>query len=139
MQLFHHDNGDLEFVRRDIIGQSATELDETGDPKRSWLDVFQTLYPFNGYKSLPADAVQLAYSRHFHLEIHDILSEEARPPEAVSIQHPYVSAIADSRVLEITKAAKPKTIYDKMFWVLSTALFVELLIWGVVYAITKAG
>ena len=35
MQLYHHDNGDLEFIRREIIGQSATEFDYNREPKRS--------------------------------------------------------------------------------------------------------
>ena len=134
MQLFHHDNGDLEFIRRKIVGESATEFDDTGDPKRSWIDYYQTLYPFNGYKGIPADAVQLAYSRHFHLEIHDILSDEQRPPDGNSMNTPFITAIAEARAIEITKAAKPRTIYEKLTWILGSALLIEMLIWGISYA-----
>ena len=134
LQLYHHDNTDLEFVKRRIIGQSATELDNTGDPKRSWVDYYQTLYPFDGYKGIAADAVQLAYGRHFHLEMHDILPEELRPPEDISMDSPYISAIANARVVEITKAAKPRTIYETLTWILGSALLVEFIIWGIAYA-----
>lgn len=134
MQLFHHDNGDLEFIRRKIVGESATEFDNTGDPKRSWIDYYQTLYPFNGYKGIPADAVQLAYSRHFHLEIHDILADEQRPPDGNSMNTPFITAIAEARAIEITKAAKPRTIYEKLTWILGSALLIEMLIWGISYA-----
>ena len=79
-QLYHYDNGDVEFIRRPLIGGSPTELDDSGNPTRSWIDYFETLYAFDGYGNIPADTVQLAYGRHFHLEIHDILSEEIRPP-----------------------------------------------------------
>jgi len=134
MQLFHHDNGDLEFIRREIVGESATEFDNTRDPKRSWIDYYQTLYPFDGYKSIPADVIQLAYSRHFHLEVHDILTEEQRPPESDSLDNPFITAIAEARAVEITKAAKPKTIYEKLTWILGAALLIEMLIWGIGYA-----
>lgn len=134
MQLYHHDNGDLEFIRRNIIGQSASEIDNTGDPKRSWIDYYQTLYPFNGYKRIPADAVQLAYGRHFHLEIHDILSEEQRPPEGDAMDIPFITSIAEARAAEITRAAKPHTMWEKLTWILGLALLIELLIWGIGYA-----
>lgn len=134
MQLFNHDNGDLEFIRRPIVGQSATELDETSDPKRSWVDYYQTLYPFDGYKGVPADAIQLAYSRHFHLEIHDILDENLRPPAGDKMDSPFLSSIAESRAVEVAKNTKPKTIYEKMTMLLGAALLIELLIWGIAYA-----
>jgi len=141
MQLYHHDNGDLEFIRRDIIGQSATELDNTGEPARSWVDYLQALYYFKGYTRpgllgmatgvIPSDAVQPAYGRHFHLELHDILSDEQRPPDGNALDNPYITAVAENRVVEITKAAKPRTVYDKLTLILAGALFIELLIWGV--------
>ena len=133
MQLYHHDNGDLEFVKRNIIGESATELDNTGDPKRSWIDYYQSLYPFDGYMNIPADIVQLAYSRHFHLEIHDILDDKKRPPDTDvdSMNTPFITQIAEARAMEITKAAKPRSAWEKMTWILGAALFVELLIWGI--------
>ena len=134
MQLFHHDNGDLEFIRRKIVGESATEFDNTDDPMRSWIDYFQTLYPFNGYKNIPADAIQLAYPRHFHLEIHDILSEEQRPPDGDSMDTPFITAIAEARASEITKTPKPRTIWEKLTWILGLALLMEILIWGIGYA-----
>jgi len=134
MQLYHHDNGDLEFVRRRIVGQSATELDNTSDPKRSWIDYYQTLYPFNGFRGIRADAIQLAYGRHFHLELHNILSDEQRPPESDAMDSEFLSAIAENRAIELQKNAKPRTIYEKLTWILGGALFIELLIWGISYA-----
>lgn len=135
MQLFHHDNGDLEFVKRTIIGESATEIDNTGSPKRSWIDYYQTLYPFDGYKGVPADAVQLAYSRHFHLEIHNILKPEQRPPENNALDSPFISAIAESRAIEITKSAKPRTIYETLTLILGVSLVLEIIVWGIAYAV----
>jgi len=134
MQLYHHDNGDLEFIKRDIIGESATELDDTKSPKRSWIDYFQTLYPFNGYKGVSADSVQLAYSRHFHLEIHDILPDDKRPPDGDSMNNPFITAIAEARAIELNKAKKPRTIYEKLTLILGTCLVIEMLIWGIGYA-----
>lgn len=134
MQLFHHDNGDLEFIKRDIIGESATELDETKSPKRSWIDYYQTLYPFNGYRGISADIVQLAYSRHFHLEIHDILTDEQRPPDGDSMNNPFITAIAEARAIEISKAKKPRSIYEKLTILLGAALIIEMLIWGIGHA-----
>ena len=134
MQLYHHDNSDLEFIKRDIIGQSSTELDDTKTSKRSWIDYYQTLYQLDGYKNIPADMVQLAYSRHFHLEIHDILPEEQRPPDSDAMNTPFITAIAEARSIELSKAAKPKTIYEKMTWMLGLALLIEMLIWGIGYA-----
>ena len=134
MQLHHHDNGDLEFRRQKIVGESATEFDNTGEPLRSWIDYYQTLYPFNGFRSIPADAVQLTYSRHFHLEIHDILPKEQRPPDDNSMDSPFITAIAEARASEITKTAKPHTIWERLTWILGLALLIELLIWGISYA-----
>jgi len=140
MQLFHHDNGDLEFIRRDIVGESVTEFDNTGDPKRSWMDYFETLYPFNGYGGVPADAVQLAYGRHFHLEIHNILSDEKRPPDTDSMtNNQFITSIAESRAMEIAKSAKPRTIYEKITIVLSIGLIIEILAWGVALALRHSG
>lgn len=135
LQLFHHDNGDLEFIRRKIIGESATELDNTGNPKRSWIDYFQTLYPFDGYKGVPADGVQIAYGRHFHLELHNILKKEQRPPDDNSLDSPFISAIAESRAIEITKSAKPRTIYEKLTLILAGALTLQLIVWGIAYVV----
>ena len=133
LQLFHHDNGDLEFRRMEIVGQSATEFDHTKQPVAAWIDYYQTLYPFNGYKNVPADAVQLAYGRHFHLEIHDILPEDLRPPDDDALDSPFMSAIAENRAAEILKTAKPRTIYESMTILLGAAFIIELLIWGLSY------
>jgi len=133
MQLYHHDNGDLEFIRRTIVGESATEFDNTGVPKNSWWDPFATLYPFDGYKGIPADAIQLAYGRHFHLEIHDILPSALRPPDDDSMNTPFISAIAEARCIELTKSAKPRTIYEKLTLILGIGFIIELLIWGLSY------
>jgi len=134
MQLYHHDNGDLEFVKRSIVGESATELDDTKAPKRSWIDYYQTLYPFDGYRGIPADIIQIAYSRHFHLEIHNILPNNQRPPDDDSMNNPFITAIAEARAIELSRAAKPKTVYEKMTWMLGVALVLEILIWGIGYA-----
>lgn len=134
MQLYHHDNGDLEFIRRDIVGISATEFDETKTPKRSWIDYYKCLYPFDGYKNIPADVIQLAYSRHFHLEIHDILSDDERPPDDDAMDTPFISGIAEARCIELSKAAKPRSIYEKMTVILGIALVLEVLLWGIGYA-----
>ena len=134
LQLYHYDNGDLEFIKRDIVGESATEFDNAGEPLGSWWDPYATLYPFDGYKNISADAVQIAYGRHFHLEIHDILSDEQRPPNEDSMDTPWITAIAEARCVEITKAAKPKTIYEILTKILGGALIIEMLIWGIGYA-----
>jgi len=134
MHLYHHDNGDLEFIRRELVGESATEFDNTHVPKRSWWDPFATLYPFDGYGGIPADAVQLAYGRHFHLEIHDILPDDKRPPEDNSMDTPWITAIAEARCVEITKSAKPRTIYETLTLILGAGFIIELLIWGLSYA-----
>ena len=134
MQLYHHDNGDLEFIRREIIGESTTEFDNTRMPIRSWWDPFATLYPFDGYKGIPADTIQLAYGRHFHLEIHDILPDDLRPPADDSMDSPFISAIAEARCVELTKSAKPRTIYEKLTLILGAGFIIELLIWGLSYA-----
>lgn len=133
MQLFHYDNGDLEFIRREIIGESTTEFDSSHIPKNSWWDPFAPLYPFDGYKGIPADAIQLAYGRHFHLEIHDILPEKQRPPDGDSMDTPWIAAIAEARCVEITKSAKPRTIYHTLTLILGAGFIIELLIWGLSY------
>lgn len=135
MQLYHYDNGDLEFIRREIVGESATEFDNHRVPIRSWWDPFATLYPFDGYKGIPADAIQLAYGRHFHLEIHDILPDNARPPEDNSMDTPFITAIAEARCVEITKSAKPRTIYETLTLILGAGFIIELLIWGISYVL----
>lgn len=132
-QLYHHDNGDLEFVKRDIVGNSLTELNDNEEPLRSWIDYYQTLYPFDGYKGIPADNVQLAYGRHFHLEIHDILPDDIRPPEDMKMDSPFMSSIAEARAIEISKSKRPKSIYEKMTYILGAALILELLVWGIAF------
>jgi len=133
LQLFHYDNGDREFVWRKIIGESATEM-SGGIPCASWWDPYGTLYPFDGFRGISSGAVQLAYRRHFHLEIHDILPKEKRPPESDSMNTPWITAIAESRCIEITKSAKPKTIYEKLTTIFGIALVLEMIIWGIGYA-----
>lgn len=136
MQLYHHENGDLEFIKRPVVGESVTEFDNTGDPKRSWIDYYETLYPFNGYEGVPADAVQLAYGRHFHLEIHNILNAEKRPPDTDSmVNNKFISAVAESRAMEIAKTAKPKVIYETLTLILGSGFIIELLIWGVAFGL----
>ena len=135
MQLFHYDNGDLDFIERLIIGESATEMDNQNEPVNSWWDPYATLYPFDGYKKIPAAAIQLAYSRHYHLEIHDILTEEQRPPDGDdSMDSPFITAIAEARAAELTRSAKPRTVWEKLTWMLGVALLIEMLIWGIGYA-----
>jgi len=134
LQLYHYDNGDLEFIKRPLMSEAAVEYDNTGEPVRAWRDLFQTLYPFDGYKGIGADAVQVAYGRHFLLELHDILDNDMRPPNNDAMDNSYITAIAEARAVEITKSAKPRTIYEKLTWILGSALFVELLIWGFSYA-----
>ena len=134
MQLYHHDNGDIEFIKRRIIGESASEIDNTGVACRSWWDPYATLYPFDGYKNIPMGSLQLAYGRHFHLEMHNILPEEQRPPDGDAMDTPFITAIAEARALEVTKSAKPRTMYEKLTWILGAALIVELIIWGIGYA-----
>lgn len=131
MQLYHHDNGDLEFRRLKIIGQAACDIDDKGDPKASWIDFLQTLYPFDGYKNIPADAVQPAYGRHYHLELHNILPEDLRPSDNGTLDCDYISAVADTRASEINKAPKPRTIWEKVTLGLMGAVFLELIIWGI--------
>jgi hypothetical protein len=136
MQLYHHENSDLEFIKRPVVGESVTEFDDTGDPKRSWIDYYETLYPFNGYEGVPADAVQLAYGRHFHLEIHDILKDDKRPPDTDSmINNVFITAVAESRAMELAKTAKPKTVYEKLTLLLGSGFIIELIIWGVALAL----
>lgn len=132
--MYHHDNGDIEFIRRDIIGQAAVELDDKGEPKRSWWDSLQCLYPFNGYKNIPGGSVQLAYGRHFHLEIHNILPEDVKPPEENSLVNPFMTQIAEERCQQIAKSAKPKSAWEKLTLILGAALILELIIWGIRYA-----
>lgn len=134
IQLFHHDNTECEFKKRDIVGESATEFDSTGEPVDSWWDPYAVLYPFDGYRGIPAGVVQMAYGRHFHLEIHDILKEEQRPPAENSMDTPWIAAIAEARCVEITKAAKPHSIYATLTLILGAGFIIELLIWGFGYA-----
>lgn len=130
LQLYHHDNGDLEFIHRHIIGSSATELDNNKMPLRSWWDPYATLYPFDGYMKIPADAIQLAFGRHYHLEIHDILPDDIRPPADNSMDTPFISSISESRAMEITRTAKPKSIYEHITLILGAGFIIQLLIWG---------
>lgn len=139
LQLYHHDNGDLEFIKRRIVGESVAQYDETDNPTAAWIDFYETLYPFNGYGGVGADAVQLAYGRHFHLEVHDILDDEKRPPDSDVVDNDYISGIADARGMELVKNIKPKTVYEKMTILLGSALILEILIWGVALAIKFSG
>jgi len=137
MQLYHYDNGDLEFIKRPMVGGSPTELDENAMPKRSWVDYYQELYPFDGYRSIPADAVQLAYGRHFHMEVHDILEDDNKPPDKSELDSPFISAIAEARAVEITRAAKPHSSYDRLILFLGSSLVLEVIIWGIAYALSR--
>ena len=110
-------------------------MDDSANPTRSWIDYFETLYAFDGYRKIPADAVQLAYGRHFHLEIHDILSDEIRPPATTELDNYFISAIAEARAVEITKSAKPHSTYDRLILFLGIGFVMELIIWGIAYAV----
>jgi hypothetical protein len=137
MQLYHHDNGDLEFRRRDIVGQSVTEFNDRNEPIRAWLDLFKCLYPFGGYRGISGDAVQLAYGRHFHLEIHNILAENERPPDDNSLENPFTSAIAELRGYLLTKTKKPKSIWDKLTIILGSAVGIEMVLWGIMIYVSR--
>ena len=134
-QLYHYDNGDLEFVKRPLVGGSPTQLDKAGNPRRSWIDYYQCLYPFDGFQGISADAVQLAYGRHYHMEVHDILSDDIRPPESDKLNDPYITAIAEARAVEITKTANPHSSYDRLILFLGIGLVLEFVIWGIAYAV----
>lgn len=128
-QLFHHDNGNLEFRKLDIVGQSVTQFDPTGEPLASWFDPYEGLYPFNGYGNVPADAVQPAYSRSCHLEIHDILHDDLKPPNSKDTNAKnFYGWIADDRGNQIATTKKPRSIYDKLTLVFSIALILEIIL-----------
>jgi len=129
-QMFYCDDSDIEFRVRPIIGASVIQKDNTGEPVAAWSDFFQTLYPFDGYMGIPGGAIQLAYGRHFHLEIHDILSEEIRPPDDDAMDSPYIAHVAESRAIQLAKAAKPRTVYEKLTMILGGGLILEFLLWG---------
>lgn len=134
LQMHFYDNGNVEFRYRDIVGQSSTEFDQTKEPVLSWLDRFETLYQCEGYKNIPRDAVQLTCSRYILLELHDILQQKDRPPEDGSLDHPYLSNIADDRAIQVSKLKKPRTIYEKLTLWLGLALILEIIVMGVRYA-----
>jgi hypothetical protein len=137
MQLFHHDNGDIEFIRRPIVGQSATEFNEHAEPERAWLDLYQTIYPFNGYKSIPADGIQLAYSRHYYMNVHPLLSKSMRPPEDGNIRNPYLTKISDTQGQLVAKAKKPRSIWDKLTVILGSAVILEMVLWGIMIYVSR--
>lgn len=133
MQLYHHDNGDLEFRRLNIVGQAVTEFDETNMPKNAWIDFLKSLYPFSGYKGIPADAVQLAYGRHFYLELNgqNILTPEEKPPNEDSINSPYITAIAEDRAVQLAQAKKPHSTWEKLTIILGIGFIIEMILWGI--------
>jgi hypothetical protein len=137
MQLYHHDNGDLEFRRRDIVWQSVTEFNDRNEPIRAWLDLFQVLYPFNGYKGIPGDAVQIAYGRHFFLEPHDILADELKPKDDGDLSSPFISKIANLRGFLLAKAKKPKSIWDKLTVILGASVILEMILWGIMIYVSR--
>jgi len=137
MQLYHHDNGDLEFRKREIVGQSVTEFNDRSEPVRAWIDLFQTLYPFNGYKGISGDAVQLAYGRHYHLELHNIMTKEDRPPDDGSLKSPFITKIAQLRGFLLSKAKKPKSIWDRLTMILGASLLLEMVLWGLMIYVRK--
>lgn len=137
MQLFHHDNGDLEFRRLKVVGQSATEFNDRNEPVRAWYDLFQLLYPFNGYKSIPGDGVQLAYNRNYHLELHPILPEKEKPPEDGTLKSDFITTIAELRAFLISKAKKPKSLWDKLTIILGVSVVLEMVIWGILAYASK--
>ena len=141
MQFYFHDNGDVEFRRLKIVGQSATEFNDRNEPVRAWYDLFQLLYPFNGYKNIPDDGVQLAYGRNYHLEIHPILKDELRPPESSDktpgIFNTFITGVAELQAFLLAKAKKPKSIWDKLTIILGVALTFEFIIWGILAYVSK--
>lgn len=134
LEVYHEDNGDINFVYHDIIGRSTSEYDETGLSKRSWSDFYKNLYHFNGYENIRADAVKPTFGRAFHLEIHDVLNDDERPPEGNKLNSPFMTAVAEDRFNDIARSKKPRTMYEKLTLMLGAALFIELLIWGISYA-----
>jgi hypothetical protein len=130
-QCYHHDNGDIEYIPRIIIGQACHEIDDKGDPVASWADFYQNNYPFNGYKNVPSCAIAPAFGRHYHLELHNVLPDELRPKDDGTLDCDYISVVADTRASEINKAPKPRTIWEKVTIALMGAVFIELIIWGI--------
>ena len=137
MQLYHHDNGKREFIRREVVTQSVIERDDTGQAINSWDDFFQNSYYFGGYGSVVSDAVQPAFSRHFHWEIHNVLPEGIRPPDGDLRGSTYISAVADNRGSELMRGRRPRTIYEKMTLILGTALICEMLLWGIAIYVNR--
>lgn len=130
-----YDNGDIEFKHRELIGIANCDVQPvTNKPISSWIDYYQTLYPFEGYGGLPADMIQITYDRHFFLELHDLVPDDLKPPNDDAMNTPFISAIADARALEITKTSKPKQSYEKITWALIGCLFCEIMMWIILYA-----
>ncbi len=136
LQMHFHDNGNVEFRKREIVGQSSTEFDNTREPILAWLDKNQTLYQCEGYGNIPADACQLTCSRYFFLELHNILSEEEKPPEDGALDSPFLAAIAESRAIQVSKTKKPRTVYEKLTLWLGASLVLEIIVWGIRYAVS---
>ena len=132
-----YDNGDREFIYRPIIGAGVSHVDSAGVPQLSWADFYQTLYPFPGYKDIPADAVQLTYDRHYFMEIHDILDAALKPPDLSAEDaggNDYFSRIAEERCAEIQGKLNPKVKWAFMTKILGAALIMEMVVWGIAYA-----
>ncbi len=137
--LHHYDNGDLEFIKRPIVGESTQEFNNENYPIKAWADYFEPLSPCNGYKDIGADAIQLTNERHFSFEVHDILSNDRRPPEAGQEKDNFISAIADARGMEVLRTTRAKSVYEKLTLIGGAVIILQVLGWGVSLAIKAAG
>lgn len=126
-QLFIRDDGKLTFRRLDIMDASIVEKDKNKKPVKGWMDKYKMLFPFDGYRNIPAGSVSIGFDRSPLLDIWGILEDEEKLPVNAGLKHPLIQDVARNRMYKIDTTAKPNKMNDYIAIFCGAGMIIEII------------
>lgn len=149
-QLFFRDDGNFVF-RRLEIEDTFLVVKKDGDIVKGWKHFFKNQFPFGGYSGIGADMVTLSFDRDIILDPYNLVSNKEKPGEVVaqdskgngkgqlkSVQ-PWLVEVGNARRLKMISNRGKGSIFDKIVLFIGATLMFEVLIIGIMAAVSRGG
>jgi len=130
-QVIIRDDANATFRQLDIVDALVVETKQDNknkdDPAFGWIDDFRTLWPFKGFKSIPAGSVQVACYRTPLLDVWGILPEDSRIKDNKKLnEQPVLRDIARSRRRKLERTVKGKNYNNIIVIFCGTGMLIEI-------------
>jgi len=129
-QLYFRDDGKATFRKLCVEDASMVEKDSNGKIIKGWKHFYKLQFLFEGFKSLSADMVTLAFDRHYVLDPFNLLNKEERPAMDSNLDSPSIMQIAKSRCYKIDTTTKGGQYTNAIILFCGSGTIIEILIMG---------